>query len=60
MTSELAIAKTLPPDIREAFNKRWKRVDDCINLRTPDRMPVSVLAAAISTSTLDSSGEGPT
>ena len=44
MTSELAIAKTLPPDVRKAFNKRWKRVDDCINLRTPDRMPVALVA----------------
>ena len=44
MTFELAIAETRAPDVRAAFDARWKRVTDCITLQTPDRMPVSLLA----------------
>ena len=39
----LAIAENLPPDAREAFDKRWQRVADCIAGRAPDRMPVSLI-----------------
>ncbi len=39
----LAIAENLPPDVRQAFDKRWQRVADCIAGRTPDRMPVSLI-----------------
>jgi hypothetical protein len=40
----LAIAAGLPADVRAAFDRRWTRVADCIALRTPDRMPVSLIA----------------
>jgi hypothetical protein len=40
----LGIAEGLPPDVRAAFDRRWRRVADCIALRTPDRMPVSLIA----------------
>jgi uroporphyrinogen-III decarboxylase len=39
----LAIAENLPPDVRQAFDKRWQRIADCIAGRTPDRMPVSLI-----------------
>jgi len=40
----LGIDEGLPPDVRAAFDRRWQRVADCIGLRTPDRMPVSLIA----------------
>ncbi len=42
---QLAIAETLPEPIRGDFNARWARVADCIALRTPDQMPVSLIAS---------------
>ena len=40
----LGIAAGLPADVGAAFDRRWQRVADCIALRTPDRMPVSLIA----------------
>ena len=34
--------KTL--DAKSAYDARWKRVMDCVELRTPDRMPVTLFA----------------
>jgi hypothetical protein len=39
----LAMAENLPVEVRAAFSARWARVQDCIALRTPDRMPVSLI-----------------
>ncbi len=33
------------PAARAAFDARWKRVLDCVELRTPDRMPVALYAS---------------
>ena len=33
------------PAARAAFDARWQRVQDCIELRTPDRMPVALFAS---------------
>ena len=33
------------PAARAAFDARWRRVLDCIELRTPDRMPVALFAS---------------
>lgn len=41
---QLPIAERVPPEMRAAFDARWRRVADCIALRTPDRMPVSLIA----------------
>ena len=42
--ASLRVAEGLPPDVRAAFDLRWQRVADCIALRTPDRMPASLIA----------------
>ncbi len=44
MDRQLPIAAHVPPQMRGAFDARWQRVADCIALRTPDRMPVSLIA----------------
>ncbi|MCC7463916.1 MAG: hypothetical protein IT480_15820 [Gammaproteobacteria bacterium] len=41
---QLPIATQVPPQMRGAFDARWRRVADSIALRTPDRMPVSLIA----------------
>ncbi len=41
----LGIAENLPPAVKVEFGKRWQRVADCIAGRTPDRMPVSLIAS---------------
>ncbi len=40
----LGIAENLPPAVKVEFDKKWQRVADCIAGRTPDRMPVSLIA----------------
>ncbi len=32
------------PEARAAYDARWQRVMDCVNLKQPDRMPVALLA----------------
>ena len=39
----LTIAEQVPQSVRPGFDARWQRIEDCINLRTPDRMPVSLI-----------------
>ncbi|MCP5143732.1 MAG: hypothetical protein H6978_02795 [Gammaproteobacteria bacterium] len=39
----LSIAEQVPQSVRPGFDARWQRIEDCINLRTPDRMPVSLI-----------------
>lgn len=38
----LNLAQNLPADVKLAFDTRWTRIADCIALRTPDRMPISL------------------
>ncbi len=40
---QLPIADKVPEQMRGAFDARWQRVADCIALRQPDRMPVSLI-----------------
>ena len=37
-------APSQTPETKAAFDARWKRVMDCVELRQPDRMPVGMLA----------------
>ena len=37
------LTETVPLEVRDAFKQRWARVADCIALRSPDRMPTSLL-----------------
>ena len=30
------------PEAKTAYDARWKRIMDCVNLKTPDRMPTSM------------------
>ena len=31
-----------PSEAKAAYDKRWQRVMDCVNLKTPDRMPTAM------------------
>ena len=30
------------PEAKAAYDARWQRIMDCVNLKTPDRMPTSM------------------
>jgi hypothetical protein len=32
------------PAAKAAYEARWQRIMDCVNLKQPDRMPVSMFA----------------